>query len=147
MIGVAAQHKLVTSCEQRLGQVVHVASLFELGEVRSSAGSLKLHQPLSAAIALTDVDIWLLELHWWVVGFKIGRAIGRCDRVGLAAHWRHRWWTWPNVWKAELSWPDSAIYVEGTLMSGPDTNRLMGLLASDELQREVRRPRPAPSSQ
>ena len=145
MIGIAAERKLATTCEQRLDQIVHVAGLFELSQICSPAGSLKPRRPLSAAIALTDTDIWLLELHFWVVGFSIGRVIGRCPRAGLVAHWSHRRWAWPNVWKAELSWPDAALYMEGTLMSGADVDRLIGLLTSDEFHRKLRNAAPAPS--
>lgn len=137
MLGVAAERKLAIACEQRLGQIVQVATLFELGQICSPTGSVKPRKPFGAAIALTDTDIWLLELRFWVIGFTVGRVIGRCPRAGLAAHWRHRRWAWPNVWKAELSWPDTAQYVEGTLMSGQDVDRLIGVLAADEFHRKL----------
>ena len=145
MLGIAAERKLATACEQRLGQIVHVASLFELSQICSPAGSFKPGKPLGAAIALTDTDIWLLDLRFWVVGFNLGPVIGRCPRAGLVAHWSHRRRAWPNVWKAELSWPDAALYIEGTLMSGADVDRLIGLLASDEFHRKLRQAAPAPS--
>jgi hypothetical protein len=143
MIGVPVQHTLATACEQRLGRIVDAATTFDLHRLSSPAGSLKLRTPLRLVLALTDTDIWLLEFRHWVVGFTIGATLGRFPRRGLAPHWRHRRWAWPAVWKAELSWPETATYVEGAMIGGEDADRIMGLLASDELRRELGRSAPA----
>jgi hypothetical protein len=143
MIGVPVQDTLATACERRLGRIVHVASIFDLHRISCPAGSLKTRKPPRVVLALTDEDIWLIELHHWVVGFCVGAVMGRFPRRGLVAHWRHRRWAWPAVWKSELSWPDSAIYVEGALIGGEDADRIMGLLAFDELHRALRLSAPA----
>jgi hypothetical protein len=139
---VAAQttKNLVTACEHRLGLVVSASSPFELRRICSPAGSLKLCRPLSTVMALTDQDVRLLELRRSVLGVRLGRALGCCPRRGLVAHWAQSRWAWPHVWKAELSWPTQATYIEGSVVSGPDTDRLLGLLLSDELSRELGRP-------
>jgi hypothetical protein len=107
------------------------------------AGDLKPRKPRRVVLALTDQDIWLLEFRHWGIGFTIGAVRGRLPRDGLVAHWRHRRWIWPAVWRAELSWPDSATYVEGEMITGDDADRIMGLLASDSLLRELGRAAPA----
>lgn len=142
MFGVATDTTLAIACERRLGRIVDGASMFDLHRLATPAGSLKPSRPLSAVIALTDDDLWLLECRFWVVGFNVNRVLGRCPREGAVAYWRHRWWAWPDVWKAELSWPERASYIEGTLMAGSDADRLMGLLASDEFGRGLVRSAP-----
>lgn len=138
MIGVAAERTLASACEQRLGLVVDVASMFDVRVLSSPAGSFEPRKPLGVVIALTEVDLWLLEFRFWVIGFRVGAALCRWPRHDLVATWHHRWWAWPNVWKAELSWPESGLYLEGALMSGADADRMTGLLVSDELHRELR---------
>jgi hypothetical protein len=142
---VAAQTKnhFVTACEHRLGLVVDASSRFELRCVCSPDGSVKLNRPLSTVMALTDQNVWLLELRRSVLGVRVGRALGCCPRRGLVAHWRHCRWAWPNVYQAELSWPERATYIEGSLMGGPDSDGLLGILLSDELNRELARAAPS----
>jgi hypothetical protein len=135
MIGVPVDEKLATACEQRLGRVVDVASTFNLRLVASPAGNFKPRKSVRVVVALTKDDIWLLELGYWVVGFKVGAALCRFPRPGLVSQWHHRLWAWPAVWKAELSWPDLATFVVGSMIGGDDANRLIGLLVADELDR------------
>ncbi len=132
MIGVPVEHKLSLACEQRLGRVVDVASTVSLQRVTSPFGSLKPGKSLRVVLALTEDDLWLLEFRYWALGFDVGGVLCRFPRAGLVSQWRHRSWAWPAVWKAEMSWPELATYVTGSLLGGDDANRIMGLLAADE---------------
>lgn len=132
MIGVPVEHKLAMACEQRLGRVVYVASAFNLRRVASLVGDFKPRKSLRVVLALTASDLWLLEFRYWAVGFDVGGAICRFPRLGLVSQWHHCWWAWPAVWKSELSWPELATYITGSLIGGDDANRIMGLLAADE---------------
>lgn len=138
MIGVAVEDTLCTACEQRLGQIVRAASTVYLRRLFSPAGNLKPRKPAHVVLALTDTELYLLEFHYRVIGFTVGAALCRWPRRGVVAHWRRRRWDWPTVWQAELSWPELSTYLEAKLMNGEDTDRIMGLLASDELGRELR---------
>lgn len=138
MIDSSTETELVVACEQRLGQVVHAASIIHIRRISSPVGRSNPRKPAPMAVALTESDVWFLELRQSIVGLTVGGARCRLPRGGLAAHWRHRRWAWPNVWKAELSWPELATYVEGALMTGADTDRIIGLVTSDELHRELR---------
>jgi hypothetical protein len=135
MIGIPVDDKLAFACEQRLGRVVHVASTFHLRRIASPVGSFNPRKPLRVVVALSEDDLWLLEFGYWVVGFEVGVALCRFPRSGLVSQWRHRSWAWPAVWKVELSWPDLATYVAGSMIGRDDANRLMGLLVADELDR------------
>ena len=143
MIGVPVQTTLNARCEQRLGRIVHASGVFDLHRIVSPAGDLWLRKPRRLVLALTDSDLWLLEFRHWAIGFTIGGALSRFSRRDLVAHWRHRSWAWPAVWKAELSWPDAATYVEGAMIGGADADRIVGLLASDELSRQLDSSAPA----
>jgi hypothetical protein len=135
MIGVPVEHKLAMACEHRLGRVIDVASLFNLRRVTSPVGNLSPRRPLRLVVALTESDLWLLEFRYWAVGFDVGGVLCLFPRLGLASQWHRRRWAWPAVWKAELSWPELATYVTGSLIGGDDANRMMGLLAADEFDR------------
>lgn len=132
MIGVPVEHKLAMASEQRLGQVVDVASVFNLQRVTCPVGNFKPPKPLGVVLALTEDDLWILEFRSWAVGFDVGGVLCRLPRFGLVSQWRHRAWAWPAVWRAELSWPEIATYVTGSLIGGQDADRIMGLLAADE---------------
>ena len=132
MIGVPVEESLALACERRLGQVVLAASTLNVHRVVSPAGNLRPRHPLRLALAMTDEDLWLLEFRYWIVGFDVGAVLCRFPRRGLVGQWCHRWWGWPAVWKAELSWPALATYVVGSLLWGDDADRIMGLLAADE---------------
>ena len=144
MIGSRTEAMLAIACEQRLGEVVHAASAIHVRRVSCPTGRSEPRKPEQIVMALTDTDVWFLELRHWIVGFTARAALCRLPRQRLVAHSRHRWWAWPNVWKLELSWPELATYVECTLMSGADADRIMGLIASDEFQRELRISAPSP---
>lgn len=132
MIGVPVEHKLTIACEQRLGRAVDVASTFNLQGIMSPAGNFKPRKPLRVAVGLTQSDVWLLDFHYWALGFDVGGVLCRVPRRGLVSQWRHRSWAWPAVWRVELSWPELATYITGSLIGGDDANRIMGLLAADE---------------
>jgi hypothetical protein len=131
MIGVPVEHKLAMTCEHRLGRIVDVASVFNLQRVASPIGDFEPRKSLRVVLALADGGLWLLEFRYWAVGFDVSGVLFRLPRVGLASQWRHRWWAWPAVWKAELSWPGLATYITGSLIGGDDADRIMGLLAAD----------------
>lgn len=135
MIGVPVDQKLATRCEHRVGRVVEVASVFNLQRVASPAGNLEPRKSVRIVLALTEKDVWLLEFRYWTVGFDVGGVLCRFPRLGLVSQWRHRSWAWPAVWKVELSWPELATYVTGSLIGGDDADRIMGLLAADEFDR------------
>ena len=133
MLGAPVEKSLALSCERRLGELDRAASTFNLHRIASPAGSLKAHKPLRLVLAMTDEEVWLLEFEYWVVGFHVGAALCCFPRAGLVTQWRHRWWAWPAVWNAELSWPWLGTYVVGSLIGGDDADRIMGLLTADEL--------------
>lgn len=132
MIGLPVTDNLLTACEHRLGRVVDVASTLNLRRVASPAGNFKPRKPLQVVAALTEDDLWLLEFRYRVVSFEVGAVLCRLPRRGLVSQWRHRSWAWPAVWKVELSWPELATCVQGTLIGGDDADRIQGLLAADE---------------
>jgi hypothetical protein len=132
MIGVPIGPRLALACERRVGRVVHVASTFNLRRIASPAGNFQPRKPLRVVTALTDDELWLLELRQWGIGFHVGAVLCRFPRHCLVAEWRHRPWAWPAVWKVELSWPLLATYVVGSLIGGEDADTLMGLLTADE---------------
>jgi hypothetical protein len=143
MLGVATEEALVRACERRLGRVVEVAATFDLRRLAVPGCTLKPRKAKEVVIALTDEQIWLLDVRDWAVWFSVGRVLGHLPRRGVVAHWYRRWWAWPTVWRAELSWPESSTYVEGSLPSCKDTERLIGLMTMDELGRELARSAPA----
>ena len=132
MIGVPVEHKLAMACEERLGRIVDVASTFNLQRVMSPVGNFKPRRSLRVVLALTESDLWLLELRYWAVGFDVGGVLCQFPRFGLVTQSRHQPWAWPAVWKARLSWPELATYVTGSMIGGQDADRLVGLLAADE---------------
>jgi hypothetical protein len=132
MIGVPVDHKLARACEQRLGRIVDVATVFNLKRVTSPVGACRPRRPLRVVLALTEDDLWLLEFRYWTVGFDVGAALCRFPRLGVISQWSHRAWAWPAAWKAELSWPELGTYVVGSLIGGDDADRIMGLMAADE---------------
>jgi hypothetical protein len=132
VIGVPAEHKLATACEERLGRVVDVASTFNLQRVTSPVGNFKPRKSLRVALALTESDLWLLELRYWAVGFDVGGVLCQIPRLGLVSQWRQRPWAWPDAWKAKLSWPQLATYATGSMIGGRDADRMLGLLTADE---------------
>jgi hypothetical protein len=135
---------LAVASERRVGHIVATAAAFELERIHSPAGTLTpgTHQRL--VLALTDTDVWLLELRQRLLAVSAGAVLGRLPRNGVVAHFRHRRWNWPLVWRAELSWPEAAILVEGAMLSGDATDQLIGLLTADEFARELDRGAPAP---
>jgi hypothetical protein len=135
MIGVPAEDTLVIACERRIGQRVRVASTLHVRRVESPAGRARPCKPERMVIALTDNDLWLLAYRYWVVGFSIGAVLCHWPRRAAVVHWRRRWWTWPSVWRLELSWPARGFYVEGDLMGGLDADLLIGLTTSDDFAR------------
>src|SRR5436305_6250790 len=124
-----AEDRRVRACERRLGQIVHVAATFDLHRFASPAGRVKPSKPERMVVALTDHELWLLEFRYCVIGFTVGAPVGHLPRQELVANSRRRRWTWPAVWRVELCWPHTATYIEGSLVSCEDTERLMGLLA------------------
>jgi hypothetical protein len=137
MIGVPTGARLASACEQRLGRIVLGASMLDLVRVSSPWGTFKPSKPLRIVVALTDDSLYLVELRSGAVSFSVGTVLCRFPRYGLVAQWRHRWWAWPAVWKAELCWPGAFTFVEGALMAGADADRLMGLLVADDFHREM----------
>ena len=134
MIGVPVEHKLATACEYRLGRIVDGASVFNLQAVKSPVGNFETRKSLRVVLALAEGDLWLLEFRYWAVGFDVSGVLCRFPRLGLSSKWCHRWWAWPAVWKAELSWPGLATYLTGSLIGGDDADRIIGLLAADEFE-------------
>jgi hypothetical protein len=132
MIGLPIEHKLAIACERRIGRVVDVASTFNLRRVASPAGNFNPRRPLPVVVALAEDDLWLLEFRYRLVGFDVGAVLCRFPRRGLVSQWHNRSWAWPAVWKADLSWPELATYVQGSLIGGVDADRFMGFLAADE---------------
>jgi hypothetical protein len=143
MLGVATDDALVRACEQRLGRVVQGAATCDLRRLAVPGATMKPRKPKKIVIALTADYVWLLDIRDWAVWFSVGQVLAHLPRRGLAAQWRRRWWVWPTVWNAELSWPELSTYLEGALMNNGDTERLIGLMTMDELAQELSRPAPA----
>jgi len=143
MIGAAAEDALVRAVEQRLGQVVQVAATVHVRVISCPEGQMRPRTPEHTVIALSGDNLWLLELRDRAIAFSVGAALACLPRRGLVAHWRHRGWAWPTVWRLELSWPSLSTYIEGDLVSCNDTNKLMGLLAADDLDRALQHAPPA----
>jgi len=135
MIDIPAERTLATACERRVGQEVRVASTLHLRRVSSPDGRIKARKREAIVIALTESDLWFLEYRYWGLGFTVGAVLARWPRRAVVAHWRHRWWAWPAVWRLELSCPAGPFYVEGDLMSGTDADAMIGLTACDDLER------------
>lgn len=135
MIGLPTEQTLATACEHRIGREIRVASTLHLHRVRSPEGHVKPRKREAIVIALTESDFWFLEYRYWVIGFTVGGVLTRWPRHGVVAHWRHRWWAWPSVWRLELSYPRGPFYVEGDLMGGGDADAMIGLMACDDLER------------
>jgi hypothetical protein len=130
-------------CERRIGSRVEAASAFTISRLVSPVGAVHLRRPRRVAIALTDDCVWLLELRNGLRSPSVGAVLGHFPRDGLVARWRRQRWTLARGWWAELCWPATAAYIEGSVGAGPDADRIIGLLAADEFERDLRRPAPA----
>jgi hypothetical protein len=143
-LGAALDTKLGGMCEQRLGQIVHAAATLDLRRFSCPAGSLKPRKAERMVVALTDEEVWLLELRYRVMGFMVGVPLCQLPRRVLVANWRRRRFRWPAAWQAEFCWPYQAVFIEGDLVDAEDAERIMGLLTADELDRELGLAAPAP---
>jgi hypothetical protein len=141
-IGLPARRLLADACERRLGRVVVCAGVFDLRRLASPEGIIEWCKPHRLVVALTETELWIIELRHYVFAPKVGAVLGQFPRQRLVAQWHHRRRAWPMVWSAELSWPESATLVEGSMMNDPDTDTFIGLLAADEFERELRRDPP-----
>jgi hypothetical protein len=131
--------RLVVACEQRLAQRVHVTCPFDLRRLMSPVGGLQPRRSCRVAVALTDEDIWLLELRRRLASVGVGAVLGHFPRRGLVAQFRKQGWPAPRGWTAEFCWPATATYVEGVIYASADAELIIGLLAADELEPELGR--------
>ncbi len=139
MIASPGGEELVHACERRLGRVVEVASVFYVRRAVSPNGRFGSPKPMRVVLALTSDALYLLEFRYWLFGLSIGSVLSRLPRHGAVPHCRHRWWAWPSPWRVDLAWPELVLLVVGELPGGPDSDRIVGLLASDEFEDQVLR--------
>jgi hypothetical protein len=119
---------LAEAAEARIGQRVHAAIVLELGR-RSALAPLGRSQPV--LLAITDVDVYLLDCRSTTLGPRVGGVIDHLPRTELVSHWHVRR---VDV-KAELSWPDAHVYFTARARHGPQTDLAIGLLMSSEFER------------
>lgn len=138
--------KLAGECERRLGRIVVAAAIIELRYLRCPAGHLTAltSQSERIVLAMTETEFWLLELGGRLLGASVGAPLCCLNRQDVVARWHRRMLAWPAVWRAEFCWPDEAIYLECELTSCKEAERMMGLLALDELDRALRHRAPEP---
>jgi hypothetical protein len=82
-------------------------------------------------MAITDLDVYLLDCRRTTLGPRVGGVVDHLPRMGLVSHWQHR----RLDIRAELSWPESHVYLTARARPGEQTDRAIGLLMSSELER------------
>jgi hypothetical protein len=120
---------LAEAAQARIGRPVHAAIVLELG-ARGPA-SLLSGRGEPVVMAITDLDVYLLDCRRTTLGPRVGGVVDHLPRMGLVSHWQHR----RLDIKAELSWPESHVYLTARARPGEQTDRAIGLLMSSELER------------
>jgi hypothetical protein len=120
---------LADAAQARIGRPVHAAIVLELGARRPAALLGGRSDPM--VLAITDLDVYLLECRRTTLGPRVGGVVDHLPRMGLVSQWEHR----RLDVKAELSWPEVHVYLTARARPGEQTDRAIGLLMSSELER------------
>jgi hypothetical protein len=120
---------LAEAAQARIGRPVHAAIVLELG-ARGPASLLGGHSE-PVVLAITDLDVYLLDCRRTTLGPRVGGVVDHLPRMGLVSQWQHR----RLDVKAELSWPEAHVYLTAWTRPGEQTDRAIGLLMSSELER------------
>jgi hypothetical protein len=120
---------LSDAAQARIGRPVHAAIVLELGR-RGPVLLGARREPM--VLAITDLDVYLLDCRRTTLGPRVGGVVDHLPRVGLVSQWEHR----RLDVKAELSWPEAHVYLTARTRPGQQTDRAIGLLLSSELERE-----------
>jgi hypothetical protein len=126
---LGAQASLADAAQARIGHPVHAAIVLELGARGPNA--LLGARGERVLLAVTDVDVYLLDCWRTTLGPRVGGVIDHLPRTGLVSQWHHR----RLDVKAELSWPEAHVYLTARARRGQQTDHAIGLLMSSELER------------
>jgi hypothetical protein len=126
---LGAPASLAEAAQARIGLPVHAAIVLELGARRPT--SLMGTRSERVLLAVTDSDVYLLDCRRTTLGPRVGGVIDHLPRTGLVSQWQHR----RLDVKAELSWPESHVYLIARARRGEQTDRAIGLLMTSELDR------------
>jgi hypothetical protein len=118
------------AAQARIGRPVHAAIVLELG-ARGPTSLLRTRSD-PMVLAITDLDVYLLDCRRTTLGPRVGGVVDHLPRIGLVSQWKHR----RLDVKAELSWPEEHVYLTARTRPGEQTDRAIGLLLSSELQRD-----------
>jgi hypothetical protein len=121
---------LADAAASRIGRPVHAAIVLELGARRTASLLGARSEPV--VLAITDLDVYLLDCRRTTLGPRVGGVVDHLPRLGLVSQWHHR----RLDVKAELSWPEAHVYLTARARPGEQTDRAIGLLMSSELERE-----------
>lgn len=124
-----APTSLADAAQARIGRPVHAAIALELG-ARGPTALLGARSE-QMLLAITDLDVYLLDCRRTTLGPRVGGVIDHLPRAGLVSRWHHR----RLAVKAELSWPEAHVYLTGRARPGQQTDHAIGLLMSSEFDR------------
>jgi hypothetical protein len=120
---------LADAAQARIGRPVHAAIVLELGA--RGPTSLLGARSEQVVLAITDLDVYLLDCRRTSFGPRVGGVVDHLPRTGLVSQWHHR----RLRVKAELSWPEAHVYLTARARPGEQTDHAIGLLMSSELDR------------
>jgi hypothetical protein len=126
---LGAQTSLADAAQARIGRPVHAAIVLELGARGPNA--LLGARAERVLLAVTDIDVYLLDCWRTTLGPRVGGVIDHLPRTGLVSQWHHR----RLDVKAELSWPEAHVYLTARARRGRQTDHAIGLLMGSELER------------
>jgi hypothetical protein len=126
---LGAPTSLADAAQARIGRQVHAAMVLELG--RRGPRALLGARAEQVVLAITDLDIYLLDCRRTTLGPRVGGVIDHLPRTGLVSQWRRR----RLDVKAELSWPEDHVYLSARTRPSQQTDHAIGLLMSSELER------------
>jgi len=124
-----APEELAVLAERRLGEPVLAATVFT--EHRGPRGLVRPRPPAAFVLALTDTHLTWIARRPGVLGPRVGAVIARYERSEIVVHTRRRRFST----LLEVSAPAAAALHAGRVPHTADAERLLGLLAADELAR------------
>jgi hypothetical protein len=120
---------LADAAQARIGRPVLAAIVLELGN--RGPGALLGARGETIVLAITDLDVYLLDCRRTTLGPRVGGVFDHLPRMGLVSRWHHR----RLDVKAELSWPEAHVYLTARTRPSQQTDRAIGLLMSSEFDR------------
>lgn len=124
-----SRRSLADAAQARIGHRVHAAIVLEPG--RGGALALLGRRVEPVLLAITETDVYLLNCRRTTFGPRVGGVCDHLPRTGLVSQWQRR----RLAVTAELSWPDEHVYLTARTRPGPQTDLVIGLLMSSELER------------